>query len=417
VTTFVLTSRRFDFEEVHRRAVADESPAHLISDLVDALDARLVQPGDVPVTRLDRVLANVVGLPEHWATARHVMRSAKPGDLVYCNGEDIGLAVGLVRAVFRRRTLLAFSVMAPERVRARYLLRTLDVLRAMPLLVTGARRKAEFLHTHVKADESKVFCAGEQVDERFFRPATTPREPHARPIVASCGLEQRDYKTLADAVQGKDVDVKICAVSPNFSDKTKVRMADGPQVNIEMRPFEFSELRSLYQSADVTVIPLLDNEYSAGLTATLEAMACGCPVVITKTSGLGEELIDAGLVWGVPPDDADAMWKTIEELIRNPEVARERAARAQAYSAANFASGPYLDRLVAALRSLESASPHQPRTSTAPTAPARRSALPRRGHIRKARPVSLVRRVLHVIRRPLAAFRAQAPGPDQDSRP
>jgi hypothetical protein len=54
------------------------------------------------------------------------------------------------------------------------------------------------------------------------------------------------------------------------------------------------------------------------------------------------------------------VWKTVEELIRNPAAAQERAARAHAYFAANFASGPYLDRLVAALRALESASPQEP---------------------------------------------------------
>lgn len=347
MVNYVLTSRRVDFDEIARRAEADESPAHLLRELARRLDAQILQPGDAPVGRLDRVLARIVGTPEQWAIARQTLRNASRGDFVFCNGEDIGLAVGLLNAGPRRgRVRLAFAVMAPERTRARWLLRLLHVVRAEPLLLTGVRRKADFLRTWVKADPKNVAYVAEQVDDQFFRTTDEPKTARPRPLIVSCGLEQRDYQTLIDAIAEQDVDVKICAVSPNYTQNTRVRMPQVVPDNVEMRHFEFPELRELYQQADVTVVPLLDNEYSAGITAMLEAMACGSPVVITRTPGLIEELADDGFVWAVPPNDPEAMWKTVDEVLSDPDRTKERTGAAVEHFHANFGTQPYLERVL-----------------------------------------------------------------------
>lgn len=345
----VLTATAFDFDAFRQRALADEGPGHVIGDLIGRLDARVVQPDEVNPDRRDRILAKVFGDPAHWAAARAAFRRVEPGDLVFCSGEGPGLAAAVVNAATRRRAKVATQVMAPRRVRTRVVLTGLRLVGRTPLLLVGTSDKAEFLERSLRLDDSRVVTLSEQVDERFFRPSSTRPEPRDRPLVASCGLEQRDYDTLARAVVDRDVDVLVCAASPNFDSRTRVRMPDELPDNMEMRHLEFAELRDLYQRADVTVISLLFNTYSAGLTALLEAMACGCPAVITRTPGLAADLIDAGLVWGVSPDDPRDLWRTLERILDDPTAAAERAERALAHYRQHFTSDRFLDRLVATL--------------------------------------------------------------------
>ena len=46
------------------------------------------------------------------------------------------------------------------------------------------------------------------------------------------------------------------------------------------------KIRELYQDAFAIIIPLKDVFQPSGYSVTLQAMACGKPVVLTKTKGL-----------------------------------------------------------------------------------------------------------------------------------
>lgn len=324
-------------------------PGHVMGDLAERLGAQVVQPGEVPVGRLDRLLAVAFGEAELWAAARAAFRTVRPGDLVFCSGEGAGVAAAAVNAVTRRRAKVATGFMAPRRPRARVALLALRLTGQLPLLLVGTADKSEFLKRWLRIDDSRVVTLTEQVDERFFRPPSTPPPSRDRPLIASCGLEQRDYETLARAVDSRDVDVLVCAASPNYQSGTKLRMPEVMPSNMEMRHLEFDELRDLYQQADVTVISLLHNTYSAGLTALLEAVACGCPAIITRTPGLVSELVDADVVWGVPPDDPAALWDMLTTVLTDSEAAEAQAERALAHYRERFTSERFLDHLLAAL--------------------------------------------------------------------
>ena len=45
------------------------------------------------------------------------------------------------------------------------------------------------------------------------------------------------------------------------------------------------EIKNFYHDADLTIIPLIDTLQPSGQSVALQSIACGTPVLITKTSG------------------------------------------------------------------------------------------------------------------------------------
>ncbi len=343
---YVVTSSVFDFASFRERRRLDVGPGHAVDALAECLDAQIVQPGETAIRRIDRFASKIVGSPEQWSLARHLVGRVNTGDLVYATGDDAGLPIALTALVKRRNVKLAIFYTAPARFRPRTLTRFVSRLGIDLLTVAGADDKVEFLRS-LDSGYPPVL-ASEQTDMTFFRPADK-EAILGTSLITSCGLEQRDYATLTDAIEPLDVEVKICAVSPNFTTDTVVAMPDQLPTNVEMRRFDFSELRQLYQNAAVTVIPLLANDYSAGMTTMMEAIACGSPVVITANPGLASDFAARDFVIGVPPGDTQSLQRAIEAVLADPEAARARADRARSYVLEHHSSVRYVELLCGSL--------------------------------------------------------------------
>ena len=103
-----------------------------------------------------------------------------------------------------------------------------------------------------------------------------------------------------------------------------------------------SNVRPLLQSADIFVLPSLEEGFS---NALLEAMAVGLPIVATDVGGNGEALKETGLL--VRPKDIMALANAITSLIEDParaaglgQSARERA---QSEFKAEMMASQYID--------------------------------------------------------------------------
>ena len=352
----ILTGTRFDLGEFRRRAERGEGPRHLVNQIADDLDASVVQPGDAPVRWFDPILARLLGTtPELVAAARSAARGG-PDQVVYCIGDDTGLALLLASLFARRRCKPLIYVMAPQRTRMRIALTAMRLVKRFPMLIVGTEAKRHYLVDRMRWPSTRLLQAIEQCDEAFFVPdpllGSDRSGVHEPPWVASVGLEQRDYVTLAQATEGLDCAVRICAVSPNFTSRTTVALPDPEPAHFEMRHFDWPELRELYQQSAVLVVSLLDNVYSAGLTALLEGIACGTPAILTRTPGLGSSLIDHDLVIGVPPGDAEALRVAITEVLADPHAAVGRAKRAREYFLLNHTSDQMFRTISTAMRDL-----------------------------------------------------------------
>src|SRR5579884_181668 len=88
-------------------------------------------------------------------------------------------------------------------------------------------------------------------------------------------------------------------------------------------------MRKLYGRAEVVVLAVRRNLHLSGLTTILEAMASGRPVVATETPGMSD-YVRHGETGFLVRDEPDAIAAAVEELLREPERARELGRRGRA---------------------------------------------------------------------------------------
>ena len=79
-----------------------------------------------------------------------------------------------------------------------------------------------------------------------------------------------------------------------------------------------NDLPALYACADALAYPSL---YEGFGLPPLEAMACGCPVLVSNTSSLPEVVGSAGIL--LPPTDEFAWTQAITQVLSDPEARRE----------------------------------------------------------------------------------------------
>jgi glycosyltransferase involved in cell wall biosynthesis len=228
---------------------------------------------------------------------------------------------------------------AKERVRARY---RSYLSFADRLIVLGEGAVAGLSKTFNIGPE-KIYCLPFGVDKDFWTPAELGHQNGG--FVLSVGSDRsRDYETLLQAAGPEP----LCIVTRLLPAGTR-----SPAITIGSRYTDL-ELRDLYRNCRFVVTPLRDVDQPSGQSATLQAMACGKAVILTRTRGLWEErnMKHNENCYLVPPGDIQAMRQAIEHLWLFPEEAQRLGDNArqkvlQHYSSATFAEG--LERHVIAV--------------------------------------------------------------------
>lgn len=205
--------------------------------------------------------------------------------------------------------------------------------------------------------------AGERVELRraLGLPETKPLilfvglfSPRKRPqvLVEAWGrLRQRDTGARATTLvfvgatqpRGYEVDP---ALGPEIHARIKALSADRDAVFIERT----HRIDQYYRAADVFVLP----STGEGLpNALLEAMASGLACVVTKLDGSTDTIVEHG-VNGllVPPEDPEALERTLEDLLADPVRADMMGRQARQTVEARFAIRQTAERCLEAYRCL-----------------------------------------------------------------
>ena len=295
-------------------------------------------------------------LGAHVRQAWSLAKGVRSGDTILADGEHTGLPLLLFLALRLRRprrvVVIGHMVSRPWKKAALAVATRLGVSGVLVLHSVEQRRQV----TGVLGHRWMAALVPYQVDTRFWT-AAEPRSKDARRLVVAAGSEHRDYDTLARAAKGMDAEVVIAAGS--HWARERARLADvPPNVRFMDQTLGFSELRELYRSAAVVVVPLHDVPNQSGVTTILEAMSCGVPVVVTATVGQreciagplvgsdGELDVSTQLSHGphllgalqmppgptgfyVRPGDAEGLRHAIERLLADADFTGAAAARAR----------------------------------------------------------------------------------------
>jgi glycosyltransferase involved in cell wall biosynthesis len=183
------------------------------------------------------------------------------------------------------------------------------------------------------------------IDAHFFSPRPAQ---NGEPYVLAVGKDlARDYATLARALEGLGVRAEIAAYPRNL---VGISLPPGARARV-VGPLE---LRDLYANAACVVIPQRGDAYpygseGGGLTALLEAMAMGKPIVASDRPIIREYVDDGRSGITVPPEDAAALRAAIDRVLGDPGLAAALGAAARALVERTLTTRHFAERLVPVL--------------------------------------------------------------------
>jgi hypothetical protein len=182
------------------------------------------------------------------------------------------------------------------------------------------------------------------IDARFWHPTGGGNADDAGAF--AIGNAGRDYTTLLDAWHGRSTGLEIVTrrLDPNASYPPSVHVRDGIWHSTKISD---EDVRTMFQRARYVITPLVESSQPCGQSATLQAMACGKPVILTRTAGLwdSENLRDGENCLLVPPGDSAALGAAIDRLESDPEERRRIGANARRAVEEHFSSDRFAHEL------------------------------------------------------------------------
>ena len=262
--------------------------------------------------------------PRHFRTARRLCERLNAFDCVVSMCAKTASALGW----FARRGRLRPPIIAircgviNERLNPLALRVQRPLVHASHSILFGEGEYRPFLDEFkLRAEQVTVNQFG--VDPEFWHPGGERSD-----YVLSVGNDpQRDFSTLLDAAPAIAAPVSIITTR-------KLREPLPPNVTVQRgalssREFSDAELRELYQRARCVVTPLRETFQPSGQSSTLQAMACGTPVVLTRTRGLWSSAMmrdGENVALCAPGDSADLAAKVRSLLDDTTRAARTGAA-------------------------------------------------------------------------------------------
>jgi glycosyltransferase involved in cell wall biosynthesis len=279
-----------------------------------------------------------------WRSQRSVPRP----DMVVLNSDIEVLVFGALRAVrIARLPRIAMLGFIYTRRRGR----VSNALRKLYFRVVFAFADTVICHSAFEVDDYRRMFAGTRARfvyvpyglhvagrESISSVAAEPR------YVLAAGRSGRDYRTLCEAVRGRDVHVRIVCDSSH----ALVGLDIPDNVTVLRECYGGDYLREL-AGASVVVVPLAVDNISAGQMVMLQAMSFGKPVIITQTATIQEYVTDGREATFVPRGDPAAMHRTIQDLLASPERAEAMGNVGRQTFEDKFSMRSYVRNVLAAL--------------------------------------------------------------------
>lgn len=197
------------------------------------------------------------------------------------------------------------------------------LLRRVSMVTCHSPLNQRFLANQLDARKVRLVEFG--IAPELYDPAPPDVKPLSgeRPVrVLAMGNDRhRDWLTLSKALGGQ-AGMEVFIASATYPDHL---LAD----NMVRQVCDFPTVRERLRWCDVVVVPVVSNLHASGLTVTLEAVACGKPVVVTDTGGI-THYFGPEAVWLVPVGNAEALRTQVMKAANDVTQARAKAEVARA---------------------------------------------------------------------------------------
>lgn len=255
--------------------------------------------------------------------AQAARRAAADTDVVFSDGEHVGIPLGAALQTMgpvRPHVMLGHHLTTwPKPLLLRWF-RHAGITRVL----VHSRRQLEIAVDRLGFGTESAALVPYYADARFWRPQPIAAES----LIVAAGREHRDYATLAAALGQLNVRAVIASGSL-FSPGAACRMPRSLPWNVTIGMRNPVQLRELYARARIVVVPLLPNDFQAGVTTILEAMAMGKPVIVSATAGQGDVVVDGETGVLVPPGDPGALLAEIRRLLHDQAECERLGANAR----------------------------------------------------------------------------------------
>jgi len=268
-------------------------------------------------------------------------------DAILTTGEDIGLplAAMLKKSSAKCAHTLIAHTLFPRKKRI-FFSRLLNVESRIDRILAYATSEEELMVGALGIPRDKVHRIYYHADTRFFAPQpAVVQEPD---LICAAGQLLRDYDTLVDAVRDLPVRLQIAAGSPWIQE----RLEPGQELpqDVSWSKLNRYDLRDLYARAAIAVVPIKQNEYQTGIATILEMMAMGKCLIVTKTRGQTDTIVDGETGIYVPPGDPVALRAAIERMLAAPDEARRMGEAARRFVEREASLDVFVDRLASDVR-------------------------------------------------------------------
>lgn len=282
--------------------------------------------------------------------AWYAVRERRRFDVLVTDGEQVGIPYALLSRLFGsgglRHAMIVHVITVPIKLR---LMRWGRLADRIDRYLVYSSRQGEVLRDDLGVDQQRVVLTPFMVDAAFFSLDQT--EELQRDMICSAGLERRDYPTLMRAIEGLEVEVVIAAASP-WSKQPDSTSGSVIPSNVRIERLDHFELRKLYAASRLVVMPLVDVDFQAGITAILEAMSMERPVVCSRTSGQTDTIVDGETGIYVSPGDPGELRQAIRGLLQQPEERERIGQRSRDWVLENADVERYADRIASVVAEL-----------------------------------------------------------------
>lgn len=191
------------------------------------------------------------------------------------------------------------------------------VKRANHLIVISESTKEDLIK-YLKVPENKISLVYMGVDHNLYYPIKHKKNKNFTVGFLGGLVKRKNARILlevAEILKGENIVFKIGGKGQGFVELKKQKEKRNLK-NVEFLGFiPDDELNQFYNSLDLFIVPAIYDGFSM---PGLEAMACGCPIIVSNTSALPEVAGNAGIT--VNPFDSNDIASKILNIKNSPKL-------------------------------------------------------------------------------------------------